>query len=53
MDKRIKRVKYIHPKRSGKVGDQPGLIKIAADAIKPLINIYSYNEKELVTPIKK
>ncbi len=49
MDKIIKRVKDIHPKRSGKIGDQPGVVKIAPDAVKPIINIYSYNEKELVT----
>lgn len=49
MDKRIKRVKHHHPKRTGKVGDQPGLIKIPEGALKPRISIYSYNEKELVT----
>ena len=49
MEKRIKLAQNIHPKRSGKVGDQPGVIKIPVDAVKPQINIYSYNEKELVT----
>ena len=49
MDKRIKPIKHSHRRRNGKVGDQPGLIRVDDNAIKPLISIYSYNTKELVT----
>ncbi len=49
MDKRIKPIKHSHPRRNGKVGDQPGLIRVAEDAVSPNISIYSYNTKELVT----
>lgn len=49
MDKRVKPVKYKHRRRNGKVGDQPGLIRVDDDAIAPHIFIYSYNSKELVT----
>lgn len=43
---RIKLKKKLHP---GNVGDTPGMIHIAEDAIKPHINVYSYNQDELVT----
>jgi magnesium transporter len=51
MDLKIKpRIKFrSNKKRLGNVGDSPGMIHIAEDALKPHINIYSYNEKELVT----
>ncbi|GAB3925645.1 magnesium/cobalt transporter CorA [Mucilaginibacter myungsuensis] len=35
-------------KRMGNVGDSPGTIRIAEDAIEPKINIYSYNAQEVV-----
>ncbi|MFD2871211.1 magnesium/cobalt transporter CorA [Mucilaginibacter ximonensis] len=43
----IKRVRYRTVKRQ-KVGERPGAINIADDALKPIITVYSYNEKELV-----
>jgi len=42
----IKRVRY--RTRKHEVGDQPGAIIIPEDALKPIIAVYSYNEKELV-----
>ncbi|MEO8886941.1 MAG: magnesium and cobalt transport protein CorA, partial [Mucilaginibacter sp.] len=53
MEKRIKRVKYRPRRRDGNVGDSPGLINIAEDAMAPHINIFSYNDKELVTDTGK
>src|SRR4051812_36330157 len=53
MDKRIKRVKYKHRRRNGNIGDQPGQINIAEDAMAPHINIFSYNDEELVTDTGK
>lgn len=47
--KRKPRIKLTLKKRLGNVGDSPGMIHIAEDAMKPQINIFSYNEKELVT----
>jgi magnesium transporter len=46
--KRIPRLKLKPKKRLGSVGDSPGMIHIAEDAMKPHITVYSYNEKELV-----
>lgn len=43
---RIRTKPKAHP---GNVGDAPGMIHIAEDAIKPRINVFSYNEEELVT----
>jgi magnesium transporter len=43
----IKRVRYKRIDR--KVGEQPGVFNIGADAVKPIISVYSYNAKELVT----
>jgi magnesium transporter len=43
------RIRLKHKNHPGNVGDAPGMIHIAEDAIKPHINIYSYNEEELVT----
>jgi magnesium transporter len=42
-----KRVKM--QRRTGNVGDMPGLIRVPEGALKPHIKIYSYNDKELVT----
>ncbi len=42
----IKRVRYRTAKL--KVGERPGVVNIPDDALKPIIDVYSYNEKELV-----
>jgi magnesium transporter len=47
--KKKARISFKPKKRLGNVGDSPGMIHIAEDAMKPHINIYSYNEEELVT----
>ncbi|WP_214070299.1 magnesium/cobalt transporter CorA [Mucilaginibacter sp. dw_454] len=44
----IKRVRYRTVKHQN-VGERPGAITIADDALKPIITVYSYNEKELIT----
>lgn len=50
MDLKNKRpVRHKTKKRMGNVGDSPGMIHIAEDAIKPHINVFSYNQDELVT----
>ncbi len=49
----MKRIKYNPRRRNGNVGDSPGLIIIGEDAMAPHINIFSYNEKELVTDTGK
>lgn len=36
-------------KHLGNVGDSPGMIHIAENAMKPHINVFSYNDQELVT----
>jgi magnesium transporter len=43
----IKRVRY--KKIDRKIGEQPGVFNIDADALKPIIMVYSYNAHELVT----
>jgi magnesium transporter len=43
----IKRVHHKKVKRN--VGERPGVISVAEDALKPVINVYSYNENELIT----
>ena len=35
-------------RRTGEVGDRPGMIRVPEGALKPVFRIYSYNEKELV-----
>ncbi|MES2112109.1 MAG: magnesium/cobalt transporter CorA [Bacteroidota bacterium] len=45
----IPRMRYNPRRRVGNVGDTPGAIVIPEGALKPLISVYSYNEKELVT----
>jgi magnesium transporter len=47
MSSHIKRVRYKTRKRT--VGERPGSINIPEDALKPLISVFSYNEKELVS----
>src|ERR1700712_3928569 len=49
MDKQFKRIRY-NPRRrmKGAIGERPGTISVPEDALKPIISIYSYNEKELV-----
>lgn len=44
--KDVKRIK-LH-RRTGNVGDKPGMIRVPEGALKPRIKVYSYNEKELV-----
>jgi magnesium transporter len=50
MDKQFKRIRYNPRRRTGGdvIGERPGTINIPDDAVKPIISIYSYNEKELV-----
>jgi magnesium transporter len=43
----IKRVRYKANKQA--VGERPGAINIPDDAVRPVIHVYSYNEKELIT----
>ncbi|PWK79046.1 magnesium transporter [Mucilaginibacter oryzae] len=45
----VKRLRFKKHKRAGQVGDRPGMIRIAEDALKPIISAYSYNKDELVT----
>lgn len=44
-----KRISFKTKKHIGNVGDSPGMIHIAEDAIKPRLTIFSYNEKEVVS----
>lgn len=48
MSKPLKRIRYKKRDRRIDVGASPGSINISEDAIKPLIMVYSYNEKELI-----
>jgi magnesium transporter len=48
MNTPIKRIRYKKHKRHIDVGAHPGSIIIPEDAVKPVIMVYSYNEKELV-----
>jgi magnesium transporter len=49
MNKEIKRIRYKkHPHRI-QVGAKPGSIDIPDGALKPVIMVYSYNEKELIS----
>jgi magnesium transporter len=47
--KKKHRFKLQPKKRLGNVGDSPGMIHIAEDALKPTISIFSYNEDEVIT----
>jgi magnesium transporter len=49
MNTSVNRIRYNPRRRAGKVGEQPGLITIPDDAVAPIISVYSYNSKELVT----
>jgi magnesium transporter len=49
MSHQVKRFRYNPRRKTGKIGDSPGAIVIPEDALKPIINVYSYNTKELVT----
>jgi magnesium transporter len=49
MDNRIKRVRYNARRRSGNVGDSPGLIVVPEGALTPHIAVFSYNKDELIT----
>ncbi len=48
MNKQLKRIRYKTRKHRVEVGAKPGSINIPDDALKPMIMVYSYNEKELV-----
>ncbi|PTQ96944.1 magnesium transporter [Mucilaginibacter yixingensis] len=43
----IPRLRFKVNKRLGEVGDAPGMIRIADDALKPKISVFSYNEHEV------
>ncbi|RFZ94454.1 magnesium and cobalt transport protein CorA [Mucilaginibacter conchicola] len=43
------RVHYKHKRRKYEVGSQPGTIDIPEDALKPKIEVFSFNESELQT----
>lgn len=45
----IKRFRYNPRRKSGNIGASPGEISIPEGALKPIINVYSYNAKELVS----
>jgi magnesium transporter len=49
MNKNIKRIRYKTRKTKIDVGAKPGSIIIPDDALKPIVMVYSYNEKELVS----
>ncbi len=49
MNKQLKRVRYKTHRHRVEVGAKPGSINISDDALKPVIMVYSYNEKELVS----
>jgi magnesium transporter len=49
MNRSIKRIRYTPRRKAGNIGDSPGAIVIPEDAVKPLLSVYSYNAKELVT----
>src|ERR1700744_383647 len=49
MSKEVKRIRYKHRPNRIVVGAKPGSIDVPEDSLKPVIMVYSYNEKELVT----
>src|SRR5947209_20133895 len=49
MNKELKRIHYKKRPRQIQVGAVPGSIDIPAGALKPIIMVYSYNEKELIS----
>jgi len=49
MNTPIKRIRYKVRRQPIEVGAKPGSIVIPEGALKPVIMVYSYNEKELVT----
>lgn len=46
--KEIKRIRYKTRRQKINVGEKPGAIDIPEGALKPIINVYSYNADELV-----
>ncbi|MEO6980102.1 MAG: magnesium/cobalt transporter CorA, partial [Mucilaginibacter sp.] len=44
-----KRIRFNPRRKAGNIGDSPGSIVIPEDALKPIISVYSYNAKELVS----
>ncbi|BAU56203.1 magnesium/cobalt transporter CorA [Mucilaginibacter gotjawali] len=49
MKKPLKRIQYNPRRRAGVIGESPGVVIPPEDALKPLITIFSYNAKELVS----
>lgn len=49
MNGQIKRIRYKVRRQPVEVGAKPGSINIPEGALKPIIMVYSYNEKELVS----
>ncbi|MEO3404838.1 magnesium/cobalt transporter CorA [Mucilaginibacter sp. CAU 1740] len=49
MNGNMKRLRFKKHKRTGEVGDRPGMVRVSPDALKPIISVYSYNKDELVT----
>jgi magnesium transporter len=48
MNGNMKRLRLKKHKQPGIVGERPGTIRVADDALKPIISVYSYNKDELV-----
>ena len=49
MKNQIKRFRYNPRRKAGNVGESPGAIVIPDDAVKPIITVFSYNTKELIS----
>ena len=49
MNTQVKRIRYKTHKQRIDVGAKPGSINIPDDALKPVVMVYSYNERELVS----
>ncbi len=47
MAKKIKRFKLKSTQNRGGIGEMPGSVIVAEDALKPIIEIYSYNQNEV------
>ena len=47
MAKQIHKLKIRTSKKYGNVGDSPGMIHIDADALKPVLKLFSYNTEEI------
>lgn len=47
MAKKIKRLKVKSTRREGSIGEMPGSVTVSKNALKPIIEIYSYNQTEI------